>query len=149
MCSQEKTSIYPKLRALTRTHMRTHIHTVVRQHHPTVHEALQCLIVYFQQHSRKQILFAFLHSTFNFLRSFVSVGIFPYFILFLLLFCERDFHWNAYSQGPATMRGWNKIGWPIYRAVLFISSSLLPPALDWSWTRKMAAVSYALALQMK
>lgn len=39
---------------------------------------------YFQQGSWKQNLFAFPCSTLNFLLSFVSVGIFPYFILFLL-----------------------------------------------------------------
>lgn len=70
---------------------------------PPLHEALHLLYgEYFLQGSGKQNLFAFLQSTFNFLLSFVPVGIFPYFIL-----CsfgppvERDFHWNSCPQGPA------------------------------------------------
>ncbi len=96
---------------------------------------------YFQLGSWKQNLFAFLHSTFNFLLSFVSVGIFPYFILFLLSPGERDFHWNSCSQGPAPMQGQKIIGRPIYPAVLFIFFFFSPPslllsplALDWSWS---------------
>lgn len=94
----------------------------------------------FQQSSWKQNLFAFPHSTFNFLLSFVSVGIFPYFILFLLSPSERDFHWNSCSRGPAPMQGQKIIGQPIYPAVLFIFFfSFFPPpfppqALDWSWS---------------
>lgn len=106
---------------------------------------------YFQQGSWKQNLFAFLHSTFNFLLSFVSVGIFSYFIFFLLSPGERDFHLNSCSQGPAPMQGQKIIGQPIYPAVLFIFfPSSFPP---WLWIDhgccKMTAVSCALALQMK
>lgn len=95
---------------------------------------------YFQQGSRKQNLFAFLHSTFNALLSFVPVGIFPYFILFLLSLSERDFHWNSCSQGPAPMQGQKIIG-DLFTQQFYLSflPSLPPPplpplALDWSWS---------------
>lgn len=94
---------------------------------------------YFQQGSWKQNLFAFLYSTFNALLSFVPVGIFPYFILFLLSLCERDFHWNSCSQGPAPMQGQKIIG-DLFTQQFYLSflPSLPPPspplALDWSWS---------------
>lgn len=150
MCPQEERHLHPKWRALT------HIHTEEEASYsswsPPMLDA-----EYFQQGSWKQNLFAFLHSTFNFLLSFVSVGISPYFILCLLSLCERDFHWNSCSQGPAPMQGQKIIGRPIYPAVLFIFLFLLPSSSPPTPTQlridhgrcKMTAVSCALALQMK
>lgn len=146
MCSQEERHLHPKWRALT------HIHTL-KTKHPTLHEA--SIVWGLSTRQLKIKLFSFLLSTFNFLLSFVSVGIFPYFILFLLSPGERDFHWNSCSQGPAPMQGQQIIGRPIYPAVLFIFffSLLFPSSFPpWLWIDhgrcKMTAVSCALALQM-
>lgn len=133
MWSQEERHLHPKWRALT------HIHAGEEASHSSW--SPQTLDKeYFQQGSWKQNLFAFLHSTFSFLRSFVSVGIFPYFILFLLSPGERDFHWNSCSQGPEPMQG-QKDNRATYLPSSFIylffflpSPLCTPLALDWWWS---------------
>lgn len=131
ICVLKKRHLHGKWRALA------HMHTYFPWSPPLLHKE------YFQQGSWKQNLFAFPCSTLNFLLSFVSVGIFPYFILFLL-----SPQWKGLSLKFMLLRTGTHARPEDNRATylpcsfiyLFFSFFLsphphIPPlASDWSWS---------------
>lgn len=88
--------------------------------------------MYFQQGSRKQNLFAFLQPTSNLLLSFVFAGIFPYFIPFLLSFCEKglSLKFMLSRTGTHTRPGYNRLTYlpSSFIYLVFLLPSTLSPS---------------------